>query len=172
MDFIYYLPEILFGALALAAVIWAIALVRDLRRGNYGEAGCIHCRGTAVKEGYGPCLFLLPLHFGETYDNSEEYLRTHLRPIYSKDQIPTGMRACWLEVYRCGRCDKRQVKITDFLEVRGEENVERTHVFDYESFRPLIDQWREAGISGVQPRKISKGIHGQADIRINRRGEF
>ena len=34
MDFIYYLPEILFGVLALVVVIWAVALVRDLRRGN------------------------------------------------------------------------------------------------------------------------------------------
>ena len=172
MDFIYYLPEILFGALALAAVIWAIALVRDLRRGNYGEAGCIHCRGTAVKEGYGPCLFLLPLHFGETYDNSEEYLRTHLRPIYSKDQIPTGMRACWLDVYRCRRCDKRQVQITDFLDVRGEENVKKCYNFSYETFRPLVEQWREMSAANSFVKTAQKGIHGKADSRIMRRGEF
>lgn len=170
MDFTYYLPEILFGTMALAAVIWAVALVIDLSRAKKGEASCVHCKGTAVKEGYGPCLFLLPLHFGEKYEDSQEYLRTHMKPIYSKDQIPTGMRACWLEVYRCERCDKRQVKITDFLQVRGEESIKETYVFPYEPFRSLVEQWRELSASGFQMKTTAKGVHGQADSHISRRG--
>ncbi len=172
MEVTYYLPEILFGVLGLAAVIWAVALVTDLIRGKYGETSCIHCRGKAVKEGYGPCLFLLPLHFGETYEDSEEYLRTHMKPIYSKEQIPTGMRACWLEVYRCERCDKQQVKITDFLDVRGEESIKKTCVFPYETFRPLVEQWREDAAAGSQVKTAVKGIHGQADSHITRRGGY
>lgn len=170
MDVTYYLPEIVFGVLALIVVIWAVALVMDLMRGKNGEGTCIHCKGKTVKDGYGPCLFLLPLHFGEMYEDSEEYLRTHMKPIFSKDQIPTGTRACWVEVYRCERCDKRQVKITDFLDVRGEENIKKTCEFPYETFRPLVEQWRELSAFGASVKTAAKGIHGQADTHISRRG--
>lgn len=172
MEFTYYLPEILFGILALAAVIWGVSLIIDLSRGKKGEASCIHCKGTAVKEPYGPCLFLLPLHFGETYEDSEEFLRRNMKPINSKEQIPTGMRACWLDVYRCRRCDKRQVQITDFLDVRGEENVKKCYNFSYETFRPLVEQWREMSAANSFVKTAQKGIHGKADSRIMRRGEF
>lgn len=172
MDITYYLPEILFGVMALAAAIWLGGVVIDLLRGKRGEAGCIHCRGTAVKESYGPCLFLLPIHFGETYEDSEDYLLHHMRPIYGKEQIPTGMRACWLEVYRCERCDKRQVKITDFLDVRGEENIKGSYVFSYEAFRPLVEQWREMSVTNPSVKTAEKGIHGKADSHISRRGQY
>ncbi len=172
MEFTYYLPEILFGAMALAAAVWGIGLAMELSRGKKGEASCIYCKGKAVKEPYGPCLFLLPLHFGETYEDSEEFLRRNMQPIYKKEQIPTGMRACWLEVYRCERCENRQVKITDFLDVRGEEHVKKCYDFSYESFRPLVEQWREMASMGAFVRTAEQGIHGKADSRITRGGEF
>lgn len=115
----YYLPEIVFGVFALVAIIWGILFVRDMVRRSGGKATCTHCKGNASKLTSPPYLFLLPISFGTKFDNPESYLRSHMVPILRKDRIPTGRRACHVDVYRCEKCGKKQVIITDFLQVRG-----------------------------------------------------
>lgn len=137
----YYLPEIMFGVFALVAIIWGILFVRDMVRRSGGKATCTHCKGNASKLTSPPYLFLLPISFGTKYDNPESYLRSHMVPILRKDRIPTGRRACHVDVYQCEKCGKKQVIITDFLQVRGDESVEGTYVYPYENFEPLLKRW-------------------------------
>lgn len=137
----YYLPEIIFGGFALVAIIWGILFIRDMIRHSGGKATCVGCKGTASKLTTPQYLFLLPISFGTKYDDPESYLRSHMVPILRKDQIPTGRRACHVDVYQCEKCGKKQVNITDFLQVRGEESLEATYAFPYENFEPLLKRW-------------------------------
>ncbi len=88
-------------------------------------------------------MFLLPISFGDTYDNAEKYLLSHMVPIMGREQIPTGRRACKIEVHLCSKCNKRQVVIEDFLLVRGEDYMKEYYKFSYEKFHPLLERWEE-----------------------------
>ena len=142
MNLTYYLPEILFGVLVAAALIWGILLIRSLYLNSKGKATCRHCKGVASKTSEQPYLFLLPISFGAKYEDAENYLLSHMKPIREKSQIPSGRRACWVTVYCCQKCNRKQVEITDFLQVRGNENLEGTYTFSYEPFEPFIQQWK------------------------------
>lgn len=145
MDFTYYLPEILLGCAVAALLIWGIFFARDMFRYSRGGATCIHCQSAASKVTTPPYLFLLPISFGTKYEDPQNYLLTHMRPILGKGEIPSGRRACHVEVLQCGKCGKRQVQITDFLQVRGEETLEGTYTFPIEPFGPLLSRWDELG---------------------------
>ena len=140
-DLIYYLPQIILGIVAAAVFIWVIFFIRELIRNSHGKSTCIHCKKAAEKVSPEPYLFLLPVSFGDKYEDAEQYLPSHMRPIMSTRQIPTGRMACRLEVYGCSHCGKRQVTVTDFLLVRGEEDIKRTYELPYEPFGPLIESW-------------------------------
>ena len=144
-EFTYYLPGIIFGVLAGAALIWGILIVRELFLRSHGKAVCMYCKAAAAVLVTPQYLFRLPVSFGARYEDPEQYLLSHMRPILSKKQIPTGQRACRVEVCRCGRCQKQQVVITDFLQVRGGESVKSTYVFPLETFQPLLRQWDAIG---------------------------
>lgn len=137
----YYLPEIMMMLLAVGALVLAVCFFRDLFRGKNGESTCIYCKAAASKVSQQPYLFLLPVFFGEQYEDAENYLRSHMIPIMGKEQIPSGRRACYVEVHSCSKCDKKQVVITDFLQVRGEDYIKGNYVFAYETFRPLLEAY-------------------------------
>lgn len=141
MSFTYYLPYIIFAVVIIAAIIWGADIVRDVLRAKRGEITCISCKAAVPKSSQREYLFLIPVSFSDQYDNPESYLRSHMKPIMGKDQIPTGQRACKAEVYRCPQCGKDQVGIIDFLQVRGEEYTRGSYVFAYESFRTLLEAW-------------------------------
>ena len=141
MSFTYYLPTIIFAAVVIAALIWVIWIVRDVIRAGKGEVTCMYCKAAASKVSNREYLFLIPVFFGEKYENEESYLCSHMKPIMRKDQIPSGQRACRVKVYNCSKCDKKQVGITDFLQVREEESIKGGYVFAYEPFRHLIEDW-------------------------------
>lgn len=137
----YYLPGIIFVVLALAALIWAGFFIRDSLRGKRGEATCMYCKAAASKISPHTCLFLLPISFGDVYSDAQSYLRAHMIPIMGKEQIPSGRRACYVDVYSCPRCDKKQITVKDFLQVRGEDYDKGHYVFAYEPFQPLLEAW-------------------------------
>lgn len=139
MSLTYYLPEIMFVLLVIGAVILAVCFFRDLSRGKKGESTCVYCKAAASKVSQQPYLFLLPVFFGEQYEDAENYLLSNMVPIMGKEQIPNGRRACYVEVHACSQCDKKQVVITDFLQVRGEDYIKGNYVFSYEKFRPLLE---------------------------------
>lgn len=141
MHFTYYLPVIILGAVLVAALVWGIGIVRDLLRAKRDEITCMDCKAPAAKSSTHEYLFLIPIHFGQKYDDAEDYLRSHMYPIREKAQIPSGQRACRVEVHTCSKCDKKQVHITDFLLVRGEEYIKGSYIFPYEAFRHLLTAW-------------------------------
>lgn len=143
MKLFYYLPEIICVAALAAVLVFGLFFVRDLFRKKKGESSCIYCKAAAAKISRYPYLFLIPVSFGEIYEEPEKYLLSHMRPIAGKEQIPTGMRACYVEVYSCTGCDKKHVVVKDFLQVRGEDHIKEIHEFAYEPFRPLLEAWEE-----------------------------
>lgn len=111
----YYLPVIVIGAVIVAAVVFGIYFIREYLRIRKDGSTCIYCNAEAAKDSPRIYLFLLPVSFGDTYDNAEQYLLSHMVPIRERGQIPTGRRACKVEVHSCKKCSKRQVVIEDFL---------------------------------------------------------
>ena len=138
----YYLPEIILLVLVTIALLWGILVIRDLLRHSRGNVTCLHCKGASSKISRYPYLFLLPLSFGEQYEDAEHYLPAHMVPIAGKEEIPTRRRACFVEVYRCPQCDTRQVAVTDFLQVRGREYPKGSYTLPYEPFYHLIEEWK------------------------------
>ena len=139
----YYIPVVIVLVLGIVAVFWLVLFIRNFVREKKGQTTCIKCKAAAPKTTQYPYLFLIPVSFGDTYDNAENYLRTHMVPIPGKQQIPTGQRACKVEVFDCPNCGGRQVEITDFLQVRGEDYAKGYYDFAYEEFRPLLEQWEK-----------------------------
>lgn len=143
MNPVYYLPEIILLAALAAVVVFGVCFAKDLFWRKKGESSCIYCKAAAAKISRYPYLFLIPVSFGETYEEPEKYFLSHMRPITGKEQIPTGMRACYVEVYNCTGCDKKHVVVKDFLQVRGEDHIKEIYEFAYEPFRPLLEAWEE-----------------------------
>lgn len=139
----YYLPVIIAAAVIGAVVVFGIYFIREYLRIRRNGSTCMYCKAEAAKDSPRTYLFLLPVSFGDTYDNAEKYLLSHMVPIRGREQIPTGRRACKVDVHTCSRCNKRQVVIEDFLLVRGEDYMKEYYIFAYEKFRPLLEKWEE-----------------------------
>ncbi|MBD5542090.1 MAG: hypothetical protein HDR00_13060 [Lachnospiraceae bacterium] len=139
MSLTYYLPEIMLVLIIVGALILAVCFFRDLFRGKNGDSTCIYCKAAASRVSQQQYLFLLPVFFGQQYDNAEKYLLSNMAPIMGREQIPSGRRACYVEIHSCSQCDKKQVVIRDFLQVRGEDYIKGNYVFAYEKFRPLLE---------------------------------
>lgn len=137
----FYIPAFI-AIVVVIVIIWvAFALIRGAIREKRGQSTCIKCKAAASKITQYPYLFLLPLSFGDTYSDAENYLRAHMTPIMDRRQIPTGKRACKVDVYECPRCNTRQAEITDFLLVRGADCNEGHYKFSYDSFRSVLEAW-------------------------------
>lgn len=68
------------------------------------------------------------------------YYKTHLTPVSRKSDIPTGMYACGLILYRCPNCGHTAVKLSVFLPVREEEKVEECLYFDKHEMDDFVRQ--------------------------------
>lgn len=68
------------------------------------------------------------------------YYKTHLTPVSRKSDIPTGMYACGLILYRCPNCGHTAVKLSVFLPVREEEKVEECLYFDKREMDDFVRQ--------------------------------
>lgn len=143
MDLIDYLPAIVIPIVILAVVVAGISIAKERQREKRGVSACIYCKADAPRISQYTYLFLIPVFFGDTYEDAQNYLLSHMKPIRGTEQIPTGMRACYVEVYHCPRCDKKHVAVRDFLRVRGEDHIQRIYRFPYEPFRPLMDSWEQ-----------------------------
>lgn len=77
-----------------------------------------------------------------------EYYKTHLKPVRRKADIPTGMYACGLILYRCPWCGHSAVKLSTFLPVRGEEKVEEAFYFEDCSLDSFL---KETALESLDP---------------------
>lgn len=141
MDLTYYLPAIVILIFIAAIVVAGISIAKERQREKRGVSACIYCKADAPRISQDTYLFLIPIFFGDTYEDAQNYLLSNMKPIGGTEQIPTGMRACYVEVYLCPRCDKKHVAVRDFLRVRGEDHIQRIYRFPYEAFRPLLEGW-------------------------------
>lgn len=142
MGWLCYLPEAM-AVIGLIGVAWFfIHLAGLIIHSARGTAQCPKCRGKMYKDGTEQYLFLLPVFFGDTYENAENFLLHNLKPIASLDDIPSGQRAVRAVIYRCSTCSKKQVDFTDFLLVRGSEDFRGRYFFSYEPFAGLLNEWK------------------------------
>lgn len=139
----YYLPNIIFIATVIAVLVWVIGVIRDLFRDKRGEATCMRCKKAISKSAQHEYLFLIPVNFGDKYEDEENFLRSYMKPIRDKSQIPAGQRACRVEVYSCPNCNKQQINIKDFLQLSGEEYIKGNYEYAYEPFKHLLDAWED-----------------------------
>ena len=100
-----------------------------------------NCKACRIRmEKTGPArLFLLPCWHGDHYQPSAEYyLRNCSGPIAGVEEIPTGRRACRVQLCRCPQCGVRRVMVQDFLQVRGAEYHIYRRDYDIQELSALL----------------------------------
>lgn len=99
-------------------------------RGKFHDDWCSRC--TKQMEIERKQLYAMPGQLvGHYVSHSDaEYYKSHLTPVRCKADIPTGMYACGLILYRCPYCGHSAVKLSTFLPVRGVEKVEEAFYFE------------------------------------------
>ncbi len=86
-------------------------------------------------------LFCLPMTVGHFTDYEDpHYYTTHLTKVSKKADIPVGVYACGAHLYQCPKCQKKLVKLTIFLPVRDQEQIDGIHVFDDPNIIKLIEE--------------------------------
>lgn len=85
-----------------------------------------------------PSLFLLPLYHDQDYTPSAGYYTKYCKTIDSESQIPAGQRACRMWMCVCHQCGQRKVLVEDFLQVHGEEVLEKYVTYDMAELSSLF----------------------------------
>ena len=67
-------------------------------------------------------------HYTEHKDPS--YYEKNLVKIQKKADIPAGVYACGAYLYQCPKCQKKVVKLTIFLPVRDQEQLDGIEIFE------------------------------------------
>ena len=98
-----------------------------------------------------------------------DYYKTHLTPVSRKGDIPTGMYACGLILYRCPHCGSTAVKLCAFLPVRGEEKIEECLYFDRRELDNFVRETAMEPQEPPQPRSPGE-LDSQQVIRHTYRG--
>lgn len=99
-------------------------------RSKLHDDWCGRC--TKVMEIERKQLYAMPEQLVGHYVSHSEaaYYKSHLTPVCRKSDIPTGMYACGMTLYRCPYCRFTAVKVCVFLPVREEEKIEECLYFD------------------------------------------
>lgn len=86
-------------------------------------------------------LFSLPMTVGHyvQHDNPNYYVENML-PVSKKAEIPTGFYACGAYLYHCPQCGKNIVKLTIFLPVRDQEQVEEAFLYEDPNLIKLLEK--------------------------------
>lgn len=87
-------------------------------------------------------LYMLPTmtvgHFEDIEDPN--YYVQNLVKISKKAEIPAGFYACGTYLYHCPHCNKDIAKLTVFLPVRDQEQVDGAHLFEDATFIDFLQQ--------------------------------
>ncbi len=77
-------------------------------------------------------LYALPTMMVGHYQSIEDpnYYVQHLIRVDKKSDIPTGCYACGAYLYHCPHCNKDVAKLTIFLPVRDQEQIEESHLME------------------------------------------
>lgn len=98
---------------------------------------CKQCKGIMTSNQQ--YLALLPIMFDETHEESAVYYQNNTVPIEDEEQIPTGRRACYMNIFQCGSCTNKMVSVIDFLKVRDQYLIKGGDTYPYEEFRTYIE---------------------------------
>lgn len=85
-------------------------------------------------------LYLIPVFFDKTHEESPEYYLKNAKEIASEEHIPSGNRACQMKVFRCPSCGNRHVEVTDFLRTSTMKTLCNFEVYEYEQLRELLER--------------------------------
>lgn len=121
-------------------------------REKFHDDWCGQC--TQVMEVRRKQLYAMPEQLVGHYvsHTDPEYYKTHLTPVSRKSDIPIGMYACGLILYRCPNCGFTAVKVCVFLPVRGEEKLEEQLYFDKGELDDFVRQTALEPSDPPQPR--------------------
>lgn len=121
-------------------------------RAKFHDDWCERC--TQVMEVARKQLYAMPDQLvGHYVSHSEaDYYKAHLTPVERKSDIPTGMYACGLTLYRCPNCGYTAVKVCAFLPVRDEEKIEECLYFDRGELDSFVRQTALEPAEPPQPR--------------------
>ncbi len=146
-----------------------MGLFRKLRE-KFHDDWCSQC--TAEMEVVHRQLYALPTMMVGSYVSHSDpgYYKEHLVKVERKAEIPTGMYACGIIVYRCPQCGHRAVKLSVFLPVRDQEKLEEGFYFENGELDDFIwdpetgkgeslDGARSSGSMGDQRINISSKIY-------------
>lgn len=100
---------------------------------------CGACRCKMVADGEEK-IFLIPVWTDHTYEASADFFLARACPLGEEDAIPTGQRACRMEVYQCQQCGARQVRVVDFLLSRDVVLEQAEYVYDYAPFAQMLSR--------------------------------
>lgn len=131
----------LFIILVLGYILKVILVSRAHHLLEHPEKDKTRCKGcktnmdvTAIK------LYVIPVHFEHTHEESAEYYLQNATPIASEEDIPSGNRACRMKVFRCPSCGKRHVEVLDFLRTSTMETPYNFEIYEYEALRELLER--------------------------------
>lgn len=140
-------------------------LFRRLRE-KFHDDWCSRC--TAEMEVIHKQLYALPtMMVGHYVSHSDPvYYKENLVKVGKKAEIPTGMYACGIIVYRCPQCGHRAVKLSVFLPVRDQEKPEEGFYFEKGELDDFI--WDpEAGKGSALGGAQSSGFMGEERVDIS-----
>ncbi|MCH5274518.1 MAG: hypothetical protein J1E65_01670 [Lachnospiraceae bacterium] len=136
MDIELMLGLAFWGVMGSLIVTSLIISMVEKRQNRADGRRCKACRGAETP--IHTSLYLIPVRFNYKHDESAAWYARNGQYIENVEQIPTGVRAFRLTVYRCAGCGRQEVLLVDFLRVRNEESIQSVHIFPYEEFHGLL----------------------------------
>lgn len=108
-------------------------------KGPRGER-CKICKSALEKRS--ETLYAMPRVYVGHYKEQTHgaWYRENLIPVESKAQIPTGVYAARVELWRCPQCGKEKAVIRPFLPVRGNEMAELPVTLEYLELSAFLGQ--------------------------------
>lgn len=85
-------------------------------------------------------LYVIPVFFDKTHEESPEYYVENAEEIASEEDIPSGKRACRMKVFHCPSCGNRHVEVMDFLRTSTMETPYNFEMYEYEALRELLER--------------------------------
>ena len=141
MDYIRLFWWIPVSAIIILAVLGERFLLSPFlkwlgKRAKGRKIRCRQCKGEMTD--IASSLYLLPVYFDHIHERSAAYYRKNAKAIVGIEQVPTGNRACRMTVLQCPACGCKEVRVIDFLPVRGQEVIEGTGIYSYSEFEDFF----------------------------------
>lgn len=133
---------IIMVVLAVIVLVWRLfggVIIRKLMEAEDKKGvSCENCK--EKMENTSSRLYLLPVFFDHSHEESAEYYVGNATPITDRELIPSGQRACWMHIFTCAKCGRKKVSIVEFLRVRDQDLIKGGDIYPYEKFQYFFEQ--------------------------------